>query len=228
MRATGNRLFDSMPSRDSRFLRAAAEPLTLAAGQQLFAPGEALATTYFPTTLVLAQLVRLESGASLELATVGAEGCLDVAPVLGRRSSTLVAVVRLAGECYAVETARLLELHRRSESVRRILLAYADYSCRASIQTAICNAYHSIDQRLARWLLLAHERRKSSEFALTQGMLAQMVSATRPRVSEAAARLRAAEAIGYRGGRVRIISRPRLAGFSCTCYEAIRPGIASR
>mgnify|MGYP006180784335 CR=1 FL=1 len=222
MGETGNRLLDCLPSSDRQSLLDAGQLLALDAGQKLFAPGQALGTAYFPVTAVCTQLAPLGSGAGARFGTVGAEGCVDIAPILGRRSSAHACVVHLAGQSYAVATAHLLSTFDRSAHLRRALLGYADYCYRVAICNTVCNAHHSLDQRVARWLLLAHDRTRSADLRVTHEVLAHMVGATRPRVSEAAARLRAAAAIDYQGGRLRIVSRPRLEKASCECYRETR------
>ena len=88
------------------------------------------------------------------------------------------------------------------------------------MQSTACNAVHSIEQRLARWLLLAHDRVGRDEFPLTQEFAAMMLGAARPTVTIVAGTLQRAGLITYRRGRITIVDRDRLESASCECYEA--------
>ncbi|MDQ5847345.1 MAG: helix-turn-helix domain-containing protein, partial [Pseudomonadota bacterium] len=102
---------------------------------------------------------------------------------------------------------------------RKALFGYTDFCLHLASRSVACNSFHSIVQRLARWLLFAHDRAGGNEFHLTHELLSAMAAATRPRVSQAAARLKAEGIIDYRRGKVRILDRKRLEAVSCECYE---------
>ena len=89
-------------------------------------------------------------------------------------------------------------------------------------QTAACNGHHAVDERLARWLLMAHDRAEGAEFPMTQEFMAMMLGVRRAGVSVAAAVLQRAGAIGYRHGHVTVLDRAGLEGASCECYGAVR------
>jgi CRP-like cAMP-binding protein len=87
-------------------------------------------------------------------------------------------------------------------------------------QSTACNAIHSVEQRLARWLLMAQDRMGSDEFPLTQEFVAMMLGASRPTVTVVAGTLQKAGLIKYRHGRVTIVDRETLEAASCECYRA--------
>ena len=107
-------------------------------------------------------------------------------------------------------------------ALRDAVFTYAGFALNIVGRSVACNSYHSIAERLARWLLILHDRVERDELALTHEMLSQMLAATRPRVSLAAAKLRSLRTIDYRRGVVHILDRKRLEQVACECYEATR------
>ena len=217
---TGNRLLDELPAPAQRSL--AKSLVDLPAGAVVLSPGERIAQALFPTTAVCSVVIELDSGDKAETATVGRDGLVGMPLVLGATVSDAAAIVQLAGEAYRVAPKTLFELCREHEAFRRALFAYGAFRLHLASRTLACNSFHSIVQRMARWLLFSHDRAAADEFRLTHEALSNMLTATRPRVSQAAARLRADGIITYRHGQVRILDRSRLEQTSCECYVETR------
>jgi CRP-like cAMP-binding protein len=89
-------------------------------------------------------------------------------------------------------------------------------------QSAACNRLHDVEARMARWLLMTHDRVEGDEFALTQEFLAEMLGVARPTVNIAGATLQKAGFIRYARGRIAVLDRPGLESASCECYQRIR------
>jgi CRP-like cAMP-binding protein len=89
-------------------------------------------------------------------------------------------------------------------------------------QTAACNRFHVVTQRMARWLLMTHDRVNSNEFRITQEFLALMLGVRRVGVSVAMCTLRDSELISYRRGTVRILDQGGLAAAACSCYKTVK------
>ena len=104
----------------------------------------------------------------------------------------------------------------------RLLLRYANLFSGMVSQTAACNASHSVDQRLARWLLLVHDRVHRDAFPLTHEFMALMLGVRRASVTQAASALRVAGAIEYRIGHVHVVDRDVLEQTACGCYAVMR------
>ena len=139
---------------------------------------------------------------------------------LCRRASA--AVVQIAGSGYRMPLSSFAELLQHNRPLREAILLYAGFALNVVGRSVACNSYHSIVERLARWLLMTRDRVERDELSLTHDMLSQMLTATRPRVSLAAGKLRAMQVIDYQRGVVRILDRERLEQVSCECYEANR------
>jgi CRP-like cAMP-binding protein len=219
---TGNRILDELPSSVQKSFRKTL--VSLPAGTELVGQGERITHAFFPTTAVCSLLVELASGDKAETAAVGREGFVGVPLVLGRPYSQSSGVILVAGDGYRLGAKNVLDLCRQYEDFRKALFGYTAFRLHLVSRSVACTSFHSISQRLARWLLFAHDRAGTDEFHLTHEALSAMLAATRPRVSQAAAKLKDAGIIDSRRGKVRILDRQRLEAVSCECYEATRGG----
>ena len=220
-RRTDNELLDAMPSGTRAELVRRGGLVELAENQVLGQPGRRVSRLFFPTTCVISIILPLKSGQRAEAGTVGREGFVGIAALLDLPADD-IALVQIPGAAYSVEARKAMPLLAAQGEAREVLTRYIGHAYRVAKQTSACNAFHSIEQRTARWLLTAQDRARRSEFPLTQEMLSHMVAATRARVGEVAFRLRAAGLIEYSRGRVQIIDRKRLERASCECYAATR------
>jgi len=214
---TGNKVLDALPPAARKSVDKAL--IQLASGEQLFGQGERITHVFFPTTAVCSLVVELASGDKAETGTVGRDGFLGAPIVLGEFTSHSSGVVQVPGEGYRVSARSVLDLCKQHDAFRKALFHYAAYCLHVASRAVACNSFHSIVQRAARWLLFAHDRAGKDEFPLTHELLSAMLAATRPRVSQAAAKLRADGIIDYRRGTMRVLDRQRLEKVSCECYE---------
>jgi len=217
---TGNRILDELPLSAQRTLDKAI--VTLAAGDEVLTPGERIVYALFPTSAVCSLVMHLDSGDKAETATVGRDGFVGVPLVLGRPISDTSCVVQVEGEAYRVSAKTVFDLCKEHEAFRRALFAYSAFRLHLASRTLACNSFHSILQRMARWLLFVHDRVGGSDFRLTHERLSAILAATRPRVSQAAARLKGEGIIDYRRGTIRIVDRQRLEAIACECYGETR------
>jgi CRP-like cAMP-binding protein len=217
---TGNRILDELPASVQRSLTKSL--VSLNAGAAVIAPGERIAQALFPTTAVCSVVIHLDSGDKAETATVGRDGFIGVPLVLGASVSDAAAIVQLAGEAYRMAPKTLHDLCHEHDAFRRALFGYSAFRLHLASRTLACNSFHSIVQRMARWLLLLNDRIDHVEFRITHESLAAMLAATRPRVSQTAARLKAEGIVHYTRGVIRILDRARLEAIACECYRQTR------
>ena len=217
---TGNSILDLLPAAAQRSVQKSL--VTLPAGAQLLGQGDRVTHAFFPTTAVCSMVVELSSGDKAETATVGRDGFLGVTLVLGMPVSHSSGFIQSPGEGYKLSARNVLDLCKHHESFRRALFGYTGFCLHMASRTLACNSFHSIVQRMARWLLFSHDRAGKDDFRLTHEALSHMLTATRPRVSQAAAKLKADGIIDYRHGVVRILDRARLERMSCECYQETR------
>jgi CRP-like cAMP-binding protein len=217
-----NRLLAALPIADRQRIVPALDVIPLKLKETLHKPGERPRHVYFPGGGFCSAVAVLEDGRMIEVATIGREGMVGISAVLGGRSaSPSAAIVQGAtNTCYRMTADALMgELDRRG-AFYDILTDYTEALIGFIMQSTACNAVHTVEQRLARWLLMAHDRMESDDFPLTQEFAAMMLGATRPTVSIVAGTLQHAGLITYYRGQVTIVNRKRLEATSCECYRA--------
>ncbi len=223
---SGNRVMDALPA---SALRICEETLVdLPAGSELAWQGEPITHAFFPTTAICSVAVELESGNKAETAAVGSEGFAGVPLVLGNPVSTASKTIQLPGQGYLLPAKQLLELCREHPGFRKALFAYSAFRLHLASRSVACNSFHSISQRLARWLLFAEDHAGTRELPLTHEQLSAILATTRPRVSQAAAKLKSDGIIAYQRGGVRILDRQRWCAASCECYEETTAALAPK
>jgi CRP-like cAMP-binding protein len=183
--------------------------------------GEPIETIYFPGGGFCSMLAVLESGEMVEVATIGREGMVGGVPaVLNGDPSPLATMVQAEMDtCYKMTAAAFGEEMDRREAFYDLLTRYSQALVGFIAQSTACNAVHTVEQRLARWLLMAHDRVGKSEFPLTQEFVAIMLGASRPTVTIVAGTLQKAGLIMYHRGHVTIVDREKLEAASCECYR---------
>ena len=215
-----NRLLTKLRRKDYRQLVDACDEVDLCIGDILWEPQSHIRQVYFPLDCFISQLVPLDAREYLELALVGNEGMLGTPLVLGVSSSTLQALVQGSGAALRISTASFNRELDRLPALRQQLNRYV-YVLQAQLAlTAACNRFHSLDLRLARWLLMTHDRADFGNFHLTHKFLAQMLGVRRVGVTNAAGLLQKQKLLSYSRGEITILSRDGLEKASCTCYQA--------
>jgi CRP-like cAMP-binding protein len=220
--AVRNRLLAALAPDDFAALAPALRPVGLDLKQVLYEPGQALQAVHFVEGGMVSMLVPLEDGRLQEVGVVGREGVVGLPLVLGAKRSTTEAMVQMQGPALRLGAAELRAAFERSAPFRDLLLRYAQAFHVQVAQTAACNNHHPVDARLARWLLLLHDRAGRDEFPATHEFLSLMLGARRPGVSVAAAVLQRAGVIAYTHGRMSVLDRAGLEAASCECYGTVR------
>jgi CRP-like cAMP-binding protein len=163
----------------------------------------------------------LEHGGTIEVGTVGGEGMLPIAPVLGGTVASSEAIVQLEGSALRMPADILRQRLNANEALRRPFHRYAHSFHQQVSQTAACNGAHSLEQRCARWLLLARHRIDSDDLPLTQEFLSMMLAVRRSGVTTAAGALQQAGLIRYRHGHITVLDPAGLEEVSCECFGRI-------
>lgn len=217
-----NRLLSSL-SRDLQVrLLPRLEKVSLAVRQTVQEADAPVGYVWFPLSGIVSVVLSLKNGATVEIATVGSEGLVGTAAVLGAERSPLSAFCQVAGQA----TRMRADLFRRSlqefPELSAVVHRYIQALLNQTAQSIACNHAHSVEQRIARWLLMTHDRVGADEFQLTQEFLAQMLGVRRPSVTVAACELQKQGLIRYQRGRIRIVERAGLEARACECYEKVR------
>jgi CRP-like cAMP-binding protein len=141
---------------------------------------------------------------------------------MGGETTPSRAVVQSAGYGYRIRAAQLKKHFAQSLELHQLLLRYTQALITQMTQTAVCNRHHSVDQQLCRWLLLSLDRLASSEVAMTQELIANMLGVRREGVTEAAGKLQAAKLIDYSRGHIHVRDRKGLEERVCECYAVVK------
>jgi CRP-like cAMP-binding protein len=221
-----NHLLAALPAAAYEPLRAHLELVPLPLGEMLYDPGGQLRHAFFPTTAVVSLHYVTESGASAEVASVGAEGIVGVSLFMGGDTTSSSAVVQTAGAAYRLERALLKQAFDRSDITRELLLRYTQVLITQVTQTAVCNRHHSIEQQLCRWLLRSADRFPTRELVMTQELVASTLGVRRESVTEVAGRLQSSGFIRYRRGHITVVDRAGLETLSCECYAVVKKELA--
>jgi CRP-like cAMP-binding protein len=215
-----NQLLATLPADDYARISRTIDNVPLELKRILHKPGETIQYVYFPGDGFCSVLTVLDDGGMVEVATIGREGMVGMSAVLNDGPSPSVAMVQAEiGTCYRMPIQSFRDEMNRNGQFSRLMTGYVHALVGAVMQSTACNAVHSVEQRLSRWLLLAHDRIGRDDFPLTQEFVAMMLGATRPTVTVVAGTLQKAGLITYRRGRVTILDRGRLEAASCECYR---------
>lgn len=221
-----NSVLLALPRKDYLGLLGGLEPVTLTYGTVLYERGDLIGHVYFPVDCIVSVLMPVETGQAMAVGLVGCEGMVGITLALGAEVSSVRAVVQATGTAMRMTAARFHKGMEQSPSLRRELYRYAYAKLALARQIVACNHFHSVEARLARWLLMTSDGVLSEEFFLTQAFLADMLGVRRGTVNAAAQPLQQRGLIRYRRGRMRILDRAGLEAASCRCYtriERLRP-----
>jgi CRP-like cAMP-binding protein len=203
-------------------LGAKLRPVRLEIGEILYEPEQRVEHVYFPTAGVISLLAAFEDGSTVEAGLIGPEGMLGTSVVLGAETTPHQALVQADGHALKMTAGDLRAEVQNDGLMLNLLLRYTHTLFTQVAQTAACNRAHTLGQRLARWLLLTHDRVQQDEFQQTQEFLSRMLGVRRAGVSVAANTLRDVRAIDYRRGNVIVLDRKELEKASCECYQVVK------
>jgi CRP-like cAMP-binding protein len=219
--STENRLLDALSREERERLAPSLEEVSLTLSEILFKPEDEIAYAYCPTTSIVSLLTDLADGSGMEVGLVGREGLIGVSVILGG-SETKVATVQAEGSALKIRADALREEFRRGGTLQNGSLRYTHALMTQISQSVVCNARHPLPGRLARWLLMYHDRIGRDDFSLTHEFMANMLGVRRAGVSEVANELQRMGFISYRRGYVRIIDRKGMEEFACECYPVVK------
>jgi CRP-like cAMP-binding protein len=221
--AKRNQLLQSLPPADFDLLAPHLKDVSLHQSEVLVEPGALVEHVYFPHTAVISLLAVMRDGQTVETATVGRAGVVGGVAGFGPWRAFARVIVQMPGTAGRIPSSRFRAAIRHSDRLTTVVLRCAQSVVLQIQQTAACNALHSVEQRLCRWLLLTQDYADTNVIPLTQELLAQMLGVRRTSVTVAASKLQALGVIRYnQRGRIEIVDRKALERAVCECYEALR------
>ncbi len=217
-----NRLLGALESASRKRIDPYLEPITLKLGAIVCDAGGILEHAYFPEGSVLSLLTVLENGSAIETANIGREGAFGLFAAMYSRVSFNRCIVQLVGPMMRCPIELLQSEFKNSEHVRDLFVSYSETLLSQVQQTVACNALHTTEERISRWLLMMHDRAQSAPLTYTHEFLAHIMGVNRKSVTLAAQSLQNAGLISYRRGRMQVLDRAGVEKTSCECYAIVR------
>ena len=197
------------------------EVVQLPRGKVVFHLAEPIKKVLFVASGMVSLLATTEDGSTTQVAMIGNEGLIGIPAVLGISKAPYQVTIQIPGRAMAVKAEILVEAFRQPGPLQDILLRYLHSLISQISQSAACNRFHTVEERLCRWLLVSCDRAKSNNLPLTQETLSYMLGAPRTNVTKAATALKRAGLIKYQRGDIQILNRLGLEQRGCECYRVI-------
>lgn len=218
----GNQLLAALSDSDYERLLPDLELMKLPLGWAAYESGSKQSNVYFPTDSVISLIYVIANGGLTEVAVTGNEGMIGIPLLMGADATTGRAVVRSPGHAFRLKYNVLKARFEAGGPLQDLLLRYTQSLMTQIAQTAVCNRYHTVEQRLCRWLLMSLDRLSADQLSTTQEQIANMLGVRREGVTEAAKRLQGQGLIRYSRGHIAVVDRPRLEEWACECYAVVK------
>ncbi len=217
-----NRLLAALPPAVLTQLLPKLSRAALPAQRPIYTPASPMEAVYFPLSGMVSLITNFRDGTQAEVGIIGREGMLGAPLIAGVTTPFTDCVVQMPGEALRMGAGDFRSELDAHPAFRALLLRYNEALHAQVTQTAACNGRHGLAQRLARWLLMAHDRAEADELPLTQDAMAVMLGVRRPSITLTAGRLQGAGLIRCARGVVTVLDRPGLQACSCECHGAVR------
>jgi CRP-like cAMP-binding protein len=222
MAQSHNRILNALPQNILAAMQPHLKLVNLDFGMVVAETGQPIERVYFPHLGVVSLIVEMEEGDLIETAMVGRDGAANAASALDGGISMHRGIIQVAGSASVINPDTLRSIADEFSPLRSLLIRHEQVLLAQAQQSAGCNASHTIEARMCRWLLRMRDLAQSDELKLTQEFLAQMLGVRRTSVSLVAGTLQRAGLINYRRGQIRIVDVEGLRNASCECYGKVQ------
>ncbi|MBI3653022.1 MAG: Crp/Fnr family transcriptional regulator [Acidobacteria bacterium] len=217
-----NRLLKTLPPKDYELILSRMDRIEVRQGDLIYEFRQDIEYVYFPTTAVFSWLVLTEAGDMIEVGISDGESMAGIAIFLENRTSLFQVRVQLSGTVLRMKAEPFKVLCEGLKSLQKRLNQYTYLMLSQFIQSAVCNRFHTVEQRLSRWLLTARDRSQSDILPLTKEILAAMIGARRPAVSIVVNKLQSEGWLRSHRGKIIITNRHGLEQAACECYAIVK------
>ena len=217
-----NRILGALPRKEYQKLLPTLEPVNLSFGEILYESQTQIRHVYFPNDCFVSMLTTVDTGRAAEVGLIGSEGMIGVPMALGVAVSPFRAVVQGGGTAMRLKTGDFRRSFSKSAALKREVFLFTHLLMIQIAQTAACNRFHVVAQRMARWMLMTRDRVNSNEFRITQEFLALMLGVRRVGVSVEMSALRDRKVLAYRRGIITILDQGGLVAAACGCYKTVK------
>lgn len=215
-----NHLLNCLSQKQHQWFLAHSTTVHLEFGKVLCMADETIDYVYFPLSGFISLLIPIVDEPSIEMGLIGNEGMLGATLALDKLKAPMRSIVQGAGSALRMEAQVFTQRIKSNLALRQLLHSYLYVLLVQLAQTGACNCFHEVQQRLARWLLMSHDRAHVSQFHLTHEFLATMLGVRRSAVTIAAGALQHQGLISYTRGHINVLSRQGLEQAACGCYAA--------
>jgi CRP-like cAMP-binding protein len=219
---TENRILNALSTEEYGRLAPHLEFIDTHHGQLLYQTNQTIDYVYFPNKMMISLVSQMTDGGSVEVGVVGFEGMAGLPCVLGVDESPHETMVQIQDGAARLPARLLREEFRRGGVLQDVLLRYTQSLLLMTAQVAACNRAHSVEERLARWLLMSHDRCLCENLPLTHEFLSMMLGVRRAGVTTSALALQAEGLIHYARGHIKITNREGLEDYACECYALMK------
>jgi CRP-like cAMP-binding protein len=217
-----NQLLQALPEADFEALRPSLKPFEMVRNAVLARSTTPSTHVHLPHTGAIAVTVGRSEGKALAVAMTGRDTIIGAAESLVESASTIDAVVLFPGTASIIEMTEFRMLAAQSAPLRALLARHGQALCVQAQQSAACNASHSVEARLARWLLHAYDLWDEAALPMTQDLLSRLIGVQRNAISIVAHALQQAGIVRYSRGRIEITDKEALQATACECYQAVK------
>lgn len=218
-----NRLLAALPRKEYERLLPLLKLTQLPQGMVLYHAGDLMRSAYFINDGMISLLSTAQDGSSVETAVVGSEGLIGIPIILRSNIAPYEVKVQIAVKSsLMIEAEALRNEFDRGDKLQELLLHYTHVLLTQISQTALCNRFHTVEQRLVRWLLIATSRVNSNRINFTQEIISQMLGTQRTGVTAAACYLQDKGLIRYTRGKINVLNRQGLEAITCECFKVIQ------
>jgi CRP-like cAMP-binding protein len=221
MSSPKNLLLESLPTETKSALMGRFEYVQLPLRTMLVRPEETPRYVHFLTAGICSAVTTMESGEAVEVGLTGHEGFAEKTHILGPQAGAVQCFMQIPGAAFRMGYKQFQAEFLGNPDLLRAVLRCAQHDAIVLAQLGACNRVHEVEARLARWLLMVHDRVGGTEIRLTQEFLGEMLGARRSSVNLAAGSLQRSGIIGYSRGKIHIDSREALESVACECYPII-------
>lgn len=225
-RPDANQILTAMGQATHERLRASPDVIDTQVGEVICEAYAVPTHAYFPEGCVLLLLTVMENGSEIECANIGHEGAFGVLAAISGGGSTTRCIVQLAGPVLRCDKAALRRAFQSDPLLQDLIIRYSKTILSQIAQTAGCNALHTIEQRMSRWLLMMYDRMRGDELTYTHEFMARIMGNNRTSVTHAAQSLQRQGFITYRRGLMQIENRPGMEAACCECYGVVKERFA--
>ena len=221
-----NRLLLALPPAELQLLMRKFVHIPCERGEVLVDADSALDHVFFPNSGVISVVAVYANGDIIEMATIGREGCTGLQAMFGAEVSSVRFLVQIPGSAFKISRVSFVQAMKELPSFRVLMFAYVQAFLEQVLVSGACNGAHSLKERLARWLLMMRDRTDGDILLITHDLLAEMLGAHRPSVTNVARELELSGRIELGRRQVTILDRDGLKKDSCECYQLVRERIA--